>query len=136
MQDIIDDEMQTRPSSKSRQKAKAQQRPYFPQGNSPYEGLGYDICIECHEMAPFPNAGHFKAVEDKVAMLEEKWRNFVHHQRGSVKKGAKIPPRPPPHQNSIIHLPFPSSPAGSAQTISQILPALRFLQRDVEGILL
>ncbi|KAI3609218.1 hypothetical protein WG66_010662 [Moniliophthora roreri] len=133
-EDIVDeDEMETssthRSSFKSRQKAKAQQRPCFPQGNSPYEGLGYDICIECHEMAPFPNAGHFKAVEEKVAMLEERWRDFVHRQRGSDKKGAKIPPRPPPHQNSIIHLPFPSSPTGSTQTISQILPALRFLQR-------
>ncbi|KAK7031151.1 tyrosine/serine/threonine protein phosphatase pps1 [Paramarasmius palmivorus] len=131
MRDVVEGIRGSMPglSSKARQKAKAQQRPYFPQGNSPFEGLGYDICIECHELAPFPNPSHFKAVEDKVNMLEEKWREFVLRQRGSDDKGAKIPPRPPPHQNSIIHLPFPSSPAGSNQAITQILPALRFLQR-------
>lgn len=112
--------------------------------NSPEKGHGYDICIECHDMAPFPTHAHLKAAEDKIVMLEGLWRKRweaevalkmkANRRRGTQDtEGSKtedvMPPRPPPHANSIIHLPFPSSPPSTTATMAALMPVLRFLER-------
>ncbi|KAK0500117.1 hypothetical protein EDD18DRAFT_1437859 [Armillaria luteobubalina] len=79
--------------------------------NSP----GYDICIECHDLAPFPSPAHLRAAEEKLQGLETRWRQKVLLERNvPIEEDIEIPPRPPPHANSIIHLPFPSSPSNTA----------------------
>ena len=96
--------------------------------NSPEQGHGYDICIECHDMAPFPTQGHLKAAEEKINLLEEMWRRRITQTYPST-EGVKMPPRPPPHANSVIHLPFPSSPVSSPTTMSALMPVIKFLER-------
>ncbi|KAK0485049.1 hypothetical protein IW261DRAFT_1460251 [Armillaria novae-zelandiae] len=76
---------------------------------------GYDICIECHDLAPFPSPAHLRAAEEKLQGLETRWRQKALLERNvSIEEDIEIPPRPPPHANSIIHLPFPSSPSNTA----------------------
>lgn len=75
---------------------------------------GYDICIECHDLAPFPSPAHLRAAEDKLHGLEARWRQKVLEHNPPLDDDSEIPPRPPPHANSIIHLPFPSSPSNTA----------------------
>ncbi|SJL09975.1 uncharacterized protein ARMOST_13357 [Armillaria ostoyae] len=76
---------------------------------------GYDICIECHDLAPFPSPAHLRAAEEKLHGLETRWRQKVLLERNvPIEEDIEIPPRPPPHANSIIHLPFPSSPSNTA----------------------
>ncbi|KAK0205084.1 hypothetical protein DFS33DRAFT_730967 [Desarmillaria ectypa] len=76
---------------------------------------GYDICIECHDLAPFPSPAHLRAAEDKLHGLEVRWRQkFLLERNAPIDDDSEIPPRPPPHANSIIHLPFPSSPSNTA----------------------
>lgn len=41
--------------------------------NDPLCGLGFDICIECHEHAPFPTMAHLRAAEDHVRIMEVEW---------------------------------------------------------------
>ncbi|KAF5349750.1 hypothetical protein D9758_010199 [Tetrapyrgos nigripes] len=52
-----------------------------PGGNAPVDGYGYDICIECHDQAPFPSLAHLKAAEQKVALLEATWKQRVENER-------------------------------------------------------
>ncbi|KAF5389148.1 hypothetical protein D9757_004964 [Collybiopsis confluens] len=126
---------------------------YFPPGNSPRDGYGYDICIECHDLAPFPTMAHLKASEEKIALLEERWRlayeDARRDRREEMQKNGELgvddgesaemegedrytlPPRPPPHPNAIIHLPMPSSPPVTAATMSILMPIVRFLQKCI-----
>lgn len=41
--------------------------------NDPSYGLGFDICIECHEHAPLPSLAHLRAAEEHVRMMEVEW---------------------------------------------------------------
>ena len=125
--------------------------------NDPSCGLGFDICIECHEHAPFPSVAHLRAAEEHVRMMETEWvdlwrRHWDEHgwpassppdssiPLASTPGGnpvfarlrpGTIPPRPPPHPSAIIHLPFPSSPAASPAGLNALLPVIRFLERMV-----
>ncbi|KAJ3755031.1 hypothetical protein EV360DRAFT_50528 [Lentinula raphanica] len=106
----------------------------YPPGNSPDHGYGYDICIECHELAPFPTLAHLKASEEKVASLEQRWKDQVElskKEKGGHQDSYVLPPRPPPHPNAIIHLPMPSSPPVNAGTMSALMPVIRFLQKSM-----
>ncbi|KAJ3932964.1 MAG: hypothetical protein NXY57DRAFT_893116 [Lentinula lateritia] len=106
----------------------------YPPGNSPRHGYGYDICIECHDLAPFPTLAHLKASEEKVAALEQRWKDQVElsrKEKGETQANYSLPPRPPPHPNAIIHLPMPSSPPITAGTISALMPVVRFLQKCI-----
>ncbi|KAF9236694.1 hypothetical protein BU15DRAFT_89003 [Melanogaster broomeanus] len=94
-----------------------------PPRNDPSHGLGFDICIECHEFAPLPSAAHLRAAEEHVRALEVEWVE--------CSPSGTIPPRPPPHPSSIIHLPFPSSPQGSPAGLNLLIPVIRFLERVV-----
>ncbi|KAJ7472661.1 hypothetical protein FB451DRAFT_1339494 [Mycena latifolia] len=80
----------------------------FEATNAPAEGMGYDVCVECHEMAPFPALAHLRAAEDHLAMLDAMWDE----------RGGAPPVRPPPNANAVIHLPFPSAPTNTAQTMN------------------
>ncbi|PPQ92589.1 hypothetical protein CVT25_007281 [Psilocybe cyanescens] len=115
--------------------------------NDPVHGFGYDICVECHDLAPFPSAAHLRAAEEHLGMLDVMWRErwerawaerLVHLSAGkSEAEQARIrscpapptPPRPPPHANAVIHLPFPSSPANSQATMVALMPIVRFLEK-------
>ena len=126
--------------------------------NDPSHGLGFDICIECHEHAPFPSVGHLRAAEEHVRTMEvewiEMWRQHWEQQDWSASSppdspipltssttGANplytrpppgtIPPRPPPHPSAIVHLPFPSSPQATTTGLNALLPVIRFLERVV-----
>lgn len=46
---------------------------YHRSTNDPKLGYGYDICIECHDIAPFPSLAHLRAAEDHLAMLDKLW---------------------------------------------------------------
>ncbi|KAG2018272.1 serine/threonine/tyrosine-interacting protein, variant 2 [Coprinopsis cinerea AmutBmut pab1-1] len=126
--------------------------------NNPAKGFGYDICIECHELAPFPTAAHLRAAEDHLVTLERVWRERmvrrevaklqaeVENVEANPEDGAedrgprtetktlRIPPRPAPHANAIIHLPFPSSPPNNQSTLAQLIPVLRFLERWIRPV--
>ncbi|KAH6913455.1 hypothetical protein BKA70DRAFT_1421722 [Coprinopsis sp. MPI-PUGE-AT-0042] len=123
--------------------------------NGPSKGLGYDICIECHELAPFPTPAHLRAAEEHLVTLERVWRDrTIRKEMQNVKAGLEpaseadtesvkvrvetkklnIPPRPPPHANAIIHIPFPSSPPNSQSTLAQLIPVMRFLEKWIKPV--
>ncbi|KIY65603.1 hypothetical protein CYLTODRAFT_424220 [Cylindrobasidium torrendii FP15055 ss-10] len=89
----------------------------------PTNPSGYDMCIECHDLAPFPSPAHLRAVDDKLNGLETRWRERVAKESGGSPSSSDLPPRPRPHANSIIHLPFPASPTNTAS----IKTVIRFL---------
>ncbi|KAJ7153674.1 hypothetical protein C8R46DRAFT_1166152 [Mycena filopes] len=91
--------------------------------NAPREGMGYDVCVECHEMAPFPSVAHLRAAEEHLTMLDGMWEERV--RAGGGEMGV----RPPPNANAVIHLPFPSAPSNTAQTMNALLPVIAFLER-------
>ncbi|KIJ67125.1 hypothetical protein HYDPIDRAFT_38546 [Hydnomerulius pinastri MD-312] len=116
--------------------------PFDTATNDPTHGLGYDICIECHEYAPLPSSAHLRAAEEHVRALEVEWANRCRHQEHRSSSPQQqdttrsrdtytIPPRPPPHPSSIIHLPFPSSPQGTSAGLNALMPVIRFLERVV-----
>ena len=126
--------------------------------NDPAKGFGFDICIECHDLAPFPTASHMRAAEDHLGMLDNIWRErweaawYANEERRMKKVQATLtsdhssppqtrmnlpppaPPRPPPHANAVIHLPFPSSPQNSQATMVALMPVLRFLERWISPV--
>ncbi|KAF5374503.1 hypothetical protein D9615_009130 [Tricholomella constricta] len=118
--------------------------------NDPARGFGYDICIECHDLAPFPSAAHLRAAEEHLAMLEVMWvnremgreREREEEEREREREGRekqkgteagtqprRISPRPPPNANAVIHLPFPSSPTNTHNAMNSLLPVIWFLQK-------
>lgn len=126
--------------------------------NDPSCGLGFDICVECHEHAPLPSVAHLRAAEEHVRMMEvewaERWRRHWEQQdwRASPLPDSSIPlssstpaanllhtrqppgtipPRPPPHPSAILHLPFPSSPQATTAGLNALLPVIKFLERMV-----
>lgn len=46
---------------------------YYQSTNDPKSGYGYDICIECHDLAPFPSSAHLRAAEEHLATLDKLW---------------------------------------------------------------
>ncbi|KAJ7195646.1 hypothetical protein GGX14DRAFT_474604 [Mycena pura] len=96
--------------------------------NSPMDGMGYDVCVECHEMAPFPSLAHLRAAEDHITMLDGMWDDRVRAEgwEGRV--------RPPPNANAVIHLPFPSAPSNTPQTMNALLPVIAFLDRCIRPL--
>lgn len=113
--------------------------PYHP-SNDPTQGQGFDICVECHDLAPFPSVAHLRAAEEHLAVLDKEWVGRVINGRmGSggerVKaKEDKIPPRPPPKANAVIHLPFPSSPTNTHVSVASAMPVIRFLEKCVRPV--
>lgn len=132
--------------------------------NDPASGFGYDICIECHEMAPFPTPAHIRAAEEHLGVLEAMWRDRCVEKEKARRRDAKsrsrakrrksaeeeedaddedededsspitIPPRPPPHANAVVHLPFPSSPPNTQATMAQLMPVIRFLEKWIRPV--
>ncbi|KAJ7759427.1 hypothetical protein DFH07DRAFT_884353 [Mycena maculata] len=96
--------------------------------NAPAEGMGFDVCVECHEMAPFPSLAHLRAAEEHLSMLDRMWDERV-RGTGAGEAGLEGPVRPPPNANAVIHLPFPSAPPNTAQTMNALLPVVAFLER-------
>lgn len=41
--------------------------------NDPGKSMGYDICFECHDRAPYPSPAHLRAAEEHLGMLEVMW---------------------------------------------------------------
>ncbi|KXN86091.1 Dual specificity protein phosphatase PPS1 [Leucoagaricus sp. SymC.cos] len=103
--------------------------------NSPQNGLGYDICIECHDLATFPSAAHLRAAEEHLGMLDLMWAERHERQmqerfdNGEEIVEGDIPLRPPPHANAVIHLTLPSSPTNTQVTMSSLMPTLRFIEK-------
>ena len=116
--------------------------------NDPESGFGFDICVECHDLAPFPSTAHLRAAEEHLAMMDVMWRerwDRAWAAREESKKEASssstpsippppAPPRPPPHANAVIHLPFPSSPSNSQATMAALIPVVRFLEKWVRPV--
>ncbi|KAJ7787754.1 hypothetical protein B0H14DRAFT_3095342 [Mycena olivaceomarginata] len=69
--------------------------------NDPRDGFGYDVCVECHEMAPFPSLAHLRAAEDHLALLEGMWEERVRALGGE----------------------------GETPTMNALLPVIAFLER-------
>ncbi|KAG6863655.1 hypothetical protein C0991_004324 [Blastosporella zonata] len=100
--------------------------------NDPAKGYGYDICIECHDLAPFPTPMHLKAAEEHLASMDDLWVKRVSEtlQETQTEPGTNVlPPRPPPNANAIIHLPFPSSPSNTQTSMVALIPVIRFLEK-------
>ncbi|KAI9568302.1 hypothetical protein HD554DRAFT_2205173 [Boletus coccyginus] len=104
--------------------------PFNTYSNDPSHGLGFDICIECHDHAPFPSVAHLRAAEEHVRMMEVEWIELW--RRHWEQQGWRaIPPRPPPHPSAVLHLPFPSSPQATTAGLNALLPVIRFLEKMV-----
>ena len=125
--------------------------------NDPSHGFGYDIAVECHELAPFPSTAHLRASDEHLGTLDllwkERWeRGWRTREEKRIKKrkaaagaggGAgeedydsmlwrippQAPPRPPVHASAVIHLPFPSSPSNNQTTMLSLMPVIRFLEK-------
>ncbi|KAJ7157602.1 hypothetical protein C8R43DRAFT_997109 [Mycena crocata] len=116
--------------------------PFAYQGsNAPTEGMGYDVCVECHEMAPFPSLQHLRAAEEHLVMLDAMWEERVRAGAADGEQGAEGQGeegqgrvRPPPNANAVIHLPFPSAPSNTAQTMNALLPVIAFLERCLRPV--
>jgi dual specificity MAP kinase phosphatase len=113
--------------------------------NDPRNGYGYDICIECTDLAPFPSAAHLRAAEEHLQMLDTAWAERCRKQRrwsllaGRADNGngymdgvEELPVRPPPNANAVIHLPFPSSPLPSGLSMNALVPVVKFLERVLQ----
>lgn len=108
--------------------------------NDPARGLGFDFCIECDDMAPFPSNAHMHAAEEHLARLEKRWQD--HCLREFTKGGEKdekewdrsIPHRPPPPANLVVHLPFPSSVAYAGNSVLPFIAWLEALLRPAEPV--
>ncbi|KAL1729092.1 hypothetical protein EV714DRAFT_251914 [Schizophyllum commune] len=114
----------------------------FAPSNSPSDGYGYDIAIECHDLAPWPTAGNLRAAEEHLGRLESAWATrCVAAKRAEIARDGvtdapkdpeemwTLPTRPPPNANAIIHLPFPSSPPSNTTTVGSLTAVTRFLER-------
>lgn len=75
-------------------------------GNSPADGMGYDVCIECRLRAPRPALGFLLGAQEHLMELERRWQ-------ASGGKG----PRPPPNAAAIVYLPFPLLPIVDEMTL-------------------
>lgn len=118
------------------QSGSVEENPFdFEVTNDPKKGLGYDICIECHDLATFPSAAHLRAAEEHLGMMDLLWAEKYETQmqerfdRGEDVEEGDIPPRPPPHANAVIHLTLPSSPSNTQVTMSSLMPVIRFLEK-------
>ncbi|KAK7691278.1 hypothetical protein QCA50_004671 [Cerrena zonata] len=125
--------------------------------NDPTQGMGYDLCIECDDLAPFPTSAQMRAVEDHLAMLERLWverclrktEQDYHHGDPSAASGSSsdvpmdgveettphgetvtIPPRPPPNAASVVHLSFPSS----VSYTPSLLPFITWLETLIKPV--
>ncbi len=85
---------------------------------------GYDLCIECHDLAPYPSSAHLRAAEEKLSTMEAAWLDDDDTDPHNTDK-SRSTLRPPPDANDVIHLPFPSSPPNTGH----IRPLVRFLER-------
>ncbi|KAI0749280.1 hypothetical protein C8Q80DRAFT_1269183 [Daedaleopsis nitida] len=97
--------------------------------NDPGQGYGFDLCIECHDYAPFPTSAHLRAAEEHIRLLEKRWIERCVSDMDGVDPKDRLPPRPPPNATHVVHLPFPSSPASSVVTVNALLPFIQFLER-------
>ncbi|KAI0323998.1 hypothetical protein GY45DRAFT_1263691 [Cubamyces sp. BRFM 1775] len=102
--------------------------------NDPGQGYGYDICIECHDYAPFPTSAHLRAAEEHLRVLEKRWIERCVADADSVDSKDPLPLRPPPSASHVVHLPFPSSPASSVVTVNTLLPFIAFLERLMQPV--
>ncbi|KAI9061173.1 hypothetical protein FKP32DRAFT_1631829, partial [Trametes sanguinea] len=102
--------------------------------NDPGQGYGYDICIECHDYAPFPTSAHLRAAEEHLRVLEKRWIERCVADMDGVDSKASVPLRPPPSASHVVHLPFPSSPASSVVTVNTLLPFIAFLERLMQPL--
>lgn len=89
--------------------------------------VGFDLCLECHDLAPFPSSAHLRAADDHLAMLDALWAS---RHKGSTEP---LPPRPAPHPSAVIHLPCPSSPPSTVSTMNSLLPLVKFLERCLQS---
>ncbi|KAF4596057.1 tyrosine/serine/threonine protein phosphatase pps1 [Pleurotus pulmonarius] len=112
--------------------------------NDPGKSMGYDICFECHDRAPYPSPAHLRAAEEHLGMLEVMWaRRCMERENTRIQRsrshpnwksrrsevGQAIPPRPPPNANAVIHLPFPSSPPFNSSRMSSLMSVLDFIEK-------
>ncbi|KAI0671359.1 hypothetical protein C8Q78DRAFT_766308 [Trametes maxima] len=102
--------------------------------NDPGNGYGYDICIECHDYAPFPTSAHLRAAEEHLRVLEKRWIERCIADADGVDTKNPVPQRPPPSASYVVHLPFPSSPASSLVTVNTLLPFISFLERLLQPL--
>ncbi|KAH9921198.1 uncharacterized protein BXZ73DRAFT_104487 [Epithele typhae] len=102
------------------------------QTNDPKQGFGYDLCIECHDYAPFPTSAHLRAAEEHIRLLEKRWVERCVSGANDVDAKDTLPPRPPPGAGHVVHLPFPSSPASSVVSVNTLLPFIQFLERLIQ----
>ncbi|KAI0306173.1 hypothetical protein B0F90DRAFT_1666258 [Multifurca ochricompacta] len=75
-------------------------------GNSPADGLGYDVCIECRMRAPRPSLGFLLSAQEHLMELERRWQ-----------ASGGTGPRPAPNAAAIVYLPFPLLPILDEMTL-------------------
>lgn len=104
--------------------------------NDPALGYGYDICIECDDMAPFPSQAHMRAAEEHVARLERRWADHSMQEMERAEDGVdgarEIPVRPPPSAGLVVHLPFPSTVTYAGNSVLPFVAWLESLMKPAE----
>jgi dual specificity MAP kinase phosphatase len=98
--------------------------------NDPALGRGWDVCIECHDCAPFPNSAHVRAAEEHLARLDTLWAAKVAREGRTGAAAVRPPPRPA----AILHLPFPSSPPNTSVTVGALGQLVAFLERALAPV--
>lgn len=102
--------------------------------NDPARGFGYDICVECHDSAPFPSAAQLRKAEEHLSVLDLWWADRCAGAGSAAAGPVALPPRPPPNANAVIHLPFPSLPINTQTTMAALMPVIRFLEKWVRPV--
>ncbi|KAA1476202.1 hypothetical protein DENSPDRAFT_499399 [Dentipellis sp. KUC8613] len=103
----------------------------------PFDGganaLGFDVCVECCDLAPCPGPAELRAAEEHLARMEDGWAQQC-RERGEVgaEDDAAVPPRPAPNAGAVVHLPFPSAPPCTTAGLNALCAFVEFVQRVIE----
>ncbi|KAI0090972.1 hypothetical protein BDY19DRAFT_667817 [Irpex rosettiformis] len=124
------------PPGSSGRKERVLQEDWEWKSNDPALGYGYDICIECDDMAPFPSPAHMRAAEEHITRLEKRWIDHCMQEMERVEDGVdgarEIPVRPPPSAGLVVHLPFPSTVMYAGNSVLPFVSWLEGLLKPVE----
>ena len=94
--------------------------------NDPEKGFGFDICIECHDLAPFPTAAHMRAAEEHLGMLDIMWKErweatWNAREEKRLRKAKDVVGGPLPSEGASSSSPSSSSSSSSYMAMKQQL---------------
>ncbi|THH12424.1 hypothetical protein EW146_g7721 [Bondarzewia mesenterica] len=96
--------------------------------NDPARGLGFDVCVECHDRAPSPQAVHLHTTEEHLDSLECILKELLKQQEEGEEE--TFEPWPPPSMSAMVHLPFLNSPASENAVMGTLFAFVAFVERQ------